>query len=109
MAVGYFVVQNVPTANIVGGAQIVRGALAFSRGGVGGLDYAVKGTKFNETFVKGDQLFRVSGGEASQVGNWSFKQNPGNQINAIRKGALPPGNSAQFISKINVMGWLMVK
>ena len=56
------------------------------RGGVGSLDYAVEGTKFKDTFVKGDQLFRVSGGETFQEGNWSFTQNPGNQINTIRKG-----------------------
>jgi hypothetical protein len=100
--VGTFAVGT--AANIVGGVQIARGALAFSRGGVGSLDYAVEGTKFKDTFVKGDQLFRVSGGETFQEGNWSFTQNPGNQINAIRKGALPPGNLAQYISKLNING-----
>ncbi|MEA5078538.1 MAG: hypothetical protein VB013_08200 [Anaerolineaceae bacterium] len=100
--VGLFAVGT--AANIVGGVQVVRGISAFTRSGVGGSDYFVEGTKFNETFLKGDKLFRISGSDAQNIGNWAFRQNPGNQINAIQSGALPPGNSARFISTVNVNG-----
>ncbi len=65
--VGSFAVGT--AANIVGGIQIARGISAFTRNGIGGSNYFVEGTKFKETFVKGDELFRVFCGDTQQIGN----------------------------------------
>jgi len=86
-------------ANAVGLVQAGRGVLAFTRSGKGG-QYFVNGTKYLEEFDKGDELFRVFGGESLRDGKWAFIKNPGNQINAIRTGALPPSNSPTSITKI---------
>ena len=88
-------------ANIVGTAQIIRAELAFSRSGVGGSDYFVKDTLTEKTFGPGDELYRVyDGASSSQKGYWAFTEKPGNQITAIRKGALPTGNNANFMTKM---------
>ncbi len=36
--------------------------------------------------------------------SWAFLQNPGNQISAIRGGALPPGNLANSYTRITFAG-----
>jgi RHS repeat-associated protein len=47
-------------------------------------------------------LFRVWGDEAGQVGGWATPTMPSSSLSAIRELALPPGNSAQWVSEIAV-------
>ncbi|OJV35983.1 MAG: hypothetical protein BGO33_09110 [Bacteroidia bacterium 43-41] len=91
-------------ANIVGGVQAARGIKAFSRSGSGGSQYFVEGTQMMETFGPGDELYRVYGGSSLPQGQFAFTQNPGNQITAISKGALPPTNTAQSITRVTFSG-----
>jgi len=100
--VGTFAVGT--AANIVGGVQAARGIRAFTRSGSGGDQYYVEGTLRMETFGPGDELYRVYGGESLQQGQFAFTQNPGNQITAISKGAIWPGNTTQSITRISFSG-----
>jgi RHS repeat-associated protein len=88
------------SANIVGGVQAARGALALSRSGAGGSEYAVQGTQRKQVFGPGDELYRVYGGKTRQNGSFAFTQNPGNGITAIRKGALPPENATTLMTRV---------
>jgi len=101
--VGWFTVST--AANIVGTAQLARGALAFTRNGEFG-PYAVDGTQSSRTFGPGDNAYRVYGGTSQLERPWLFTENPGNQITAIRGGALPPGNSATLISNVGFTGFV---
>ena len=87
--------------NIVGGIQIMRGFSAFGRTGDFG-NPAVRGSMSNQSYAEGDTLFRVYGGKSPQTSPWATTSNPGNQINAIRTLALPPGNAGTTISNIIV-------
>ena len=100
--VGSFAVGT--AANIVGGVQAARGIQAFSRSGTGSFQYYVEGTQSTKTFSPGDELYRVYGGKSPQQGQFAFTQNPGNQITAIRKGALPPTNTTTSITRISFSG-----
>lgn len=100
--VGTFAVGT--AANIVGGVQAARGILAFSRSGTGSSQYYVEGTTRMETFGPGDELYRVYGGKSPQQGQFAFTKNPGNQITAIRNGALPPTNTTTSITRISFSG-----
>ncbi len=100
--VGSFAVGT--AANIVGGVQAARGIQAFTRSGSGSDQYYVDGTRSMEVFGPGDELYRVYGGKSPQQGQFSFAQNPGNQITAIRNGALPPTNTTKLITRISFSG-----
>lgn len=100
--VGSFTVST--AANIAGGIQLARGISAFSRTGTGSSEYAVEGTQKLINLDKGDTLYRVFGGGAEIKGTWAFTKNPGNQITAISKGALPPENAAKSLTKITFTG-----
>jgi hypothetical protein len=98
---GAFAVNT--AANIVGGVQFARGISAFSRSGELVNPYAVEGTRFTYDRPVGDRLYRVWGGSSPLAGRWAFTQNPGNQITAIRGGALPSGNLATTVSEVQIV------
>jgi len=100
--VGSFAVGT--AANIVGGVQAARGIQAFSRSSSGSSQYYVEGTQRMQTFGPGDELYRVYGGASLQEGQFAFTQNPGNQITAIRNGALPSANTTKSITRISFSG-----
>jgi hypothetical protein len=91
-------------ANIIGGVQVAKGIKAFTRSGLGSDKYFLEGTKMIEDFGVGDELYRVYGGASNRQGAFAFTQNPGNQISAISKGALPPGNTALSLTRISFSG-----
>jgi RHS repeat-associated protein len=47
-------------------------------------------------------MFRVWGGEAGKVGGWLTPTAPANRLTAIQDLALPPANSAQWVSGVTV-------
>lgn len=71
---------------------------------MGGIEYYAPGTKEKAIYNTGDELYRVYGGSSVKERFWAFTKNPGNQITAIRRGALPPGNTAEYLTKINFSG-----
>ena len=92
------------SANIIGGFQAIRAIKAFSRSGKGGSDYFVDGTLESKIFGPEDTLYRVYGGYSGKIGSRVFIKNPKAQITAIRKGALPPGKSTNYITEITFSG-----
>jgi hypothetical protein len=100
--VGWFSVST--AANITGTVQLARGINAFTRSGAGSADYAVPGTQRDITVPAGNQLYRVYGGGSLQEGRWATTTNPGNQINAISRLSLPPENTANMITTVQVTG-----
>lgn len=100
--IGWTAVSN--AANILAIGQSVRGISAFTRNGAGGAAYKVPGTERNIVYDVGDELYRVYGNASPRNGSWAFTTNPGNQISAIRGGALPPGNGTTSITRITFSG-----
>lgn len=47
-------------------------------------------------------MYRVWGGESGQVAGWLSPTKPSSTLSAIRDLALPPGNSAEFLSEVLV-------
>jgi|WetSurMetagenome_2_1015567.scaffolds.fasta_scaffold05960_2 hypothetical protein len=88
---------------IAGGALISKSVVAASRV-MDYQPYAVEGTVRNQTFSEGDELYRGYSDVSRRTGIWAFIEKPTSPLQAIRKGALPPGNNADFISKITFSG-----